>query len=528
MKTFRIYIITIFSIAIFYSCTKTQEIILNSNPSQNQYEVANVEAAKFANRNIFGVAFAKALVQNKQLATLIKNVANTKFDGTTDILYWDIMDKSLNGKTVNDYIKQFANNKDLFQKAIDESPLLTIYVPILPSGWNNNNWKSESETPSIVIAKNLLDTKRVMNYYNGEGKMKQISDQLIPGEPTLVIKENARVILKSYADQIKKIYNSESDLPVFYKNLNGKDLYIISARLLKNDNHVPNYDITTKKLNDLQMAKTSLEKPISPNVANPNPFNYDISVSYGYFRTSWPRDYIYYGLTPTNTNGFFNNRNIEDMLEFWFISTAIFPQISTETNDPHTIYRKYHNSDPSWTSGSYLMTFTILVNAKNGIGLTIKKVIAINPQDVWDVTYGFNGFWYSYKTLSVKGADPINLDLLSYDISNYSIDWKISVEDTRPSQTQTITNSYTSTFSENFTLDPTFGLLKKIGLKFGASATQSSTQTHTIATTYTSVELGDIIEGFADPILLSPNPFGPFYDYSTGSVGALIIPQNQF
>lgn len=514
---------------ILFSCSKVDERILIPNLNVTQNDADKIEASKFVNRNIFGVALAKAIGHSKQLNTLIKNMADDRFDGTYDILYSELMNQTIEGLKANDYIKQFADNQTLFQKAIDESPLLTIYIPELPSGWNIDTWKPETESPNVIIAKNLMDDKRVMNYYDNEGKLTQISDLLIPGEATLVIKENARVILKPYADLIKRTYSPLSDLPVFYKNVNGKDLYFLSARLLENrENTVPSFNMTKSFRNGSFFKNPTIKNNAKTEVANPNPFDPKFVTAYSYFGTSWPRDYIYFGLTPTNTSGFFNNQYTESIQELWFTSPSIYSQISSESTDPKIIQVKSSSSNPSWTSGSYLMTFTIFVNAKNGIGLSIKKVIAVNPNDIWNVTYKkvFFSFW-EFQSLTTK-TDPINLDILPFDISNYSLSWKISVEDTRPGETQTTTNSYTSTFSENFSLDFGTGLLKKIGLKLGSSATQATTQTHTIATTYTSVELGDIVISFQDPILLTGGPLGPFFDYSTGSVGALIIPQAQW
>ena len=256
---------------------------------------------------------------------------------------------------------------------------------------------------------------------------------------------------------------------------------------------------------------------------------------------NWQRDYIYYSLTPNNVNGPWNSRSSECLMSMQFINpNAVYPQISTETYDPKIVTTKRNLTDASWTSGSYHFTFTFTINAKNGIGQTIQKSVFLTPDQVWAIRYTQQKkplcTYYVYSDLTAEIV-PLNLFILPFDLANYSTAWKITVEDTRPTQQITYTNTHTSTFAENIEIS---GAIQKIGLKFGASATQTTTQTHTTVTTLGSVALGDAIITFGDPIVTATGINGgssliPYYyylcstnDYSTGAVTLSILPMYQY
>ena len=513
MKTNALKIVIAAIILCFFSCSKS--IMTNNTIKQNSIKS---ETTKFNNRNIFGASLAKALANSSSLRTLIKNAANKNFDGISEVLYADIREMSVNEGNVNEYIESFTNDKPSFEVAVND-PILTIWVPNLPSNWNVATWNTSSEIPQIGITKNELDSKQTINIYSGNGLVNVIPDSLIPANPTLVVKENSRIILPELASVILNTYSKGSDLPIPYETIYGKQLYYLTQQV---KNLANNSQAVSSVNTNGNLVKTTDEIYQSGNVITQKAYydNPDAAIAFLDFGTNSPRDYVYYRQTPTQSRGSYNassNTNVECINYLQVLNANLqFPNFSANyTTDPQLL--SLISSSPTtisnwWSaSGSYEFNFIVMVNSKSGGGSTISKFLFLTPEQLWTVNYIqesiFGGVFYARTTISGNDVNINSLPnqsplfVLPWDLSQYSIQWNYTTQLFRPYTTQiTNTSTYTQSFSENISFNLGTGFVK---VGFGASGTQTSTQTYSTITTVTSYPLGNVFVNFTDGIFTS-------------------------
>lgn len=333
----------------------------------------------------------------------------------------------------------------------------------------------------------------------------------IPGFPVLVVKENERVVVNNQTNNklsIKKqtgtSLNSTNDVSFSFVDeaFNGS---------IENRTRISDLKLKTNRL-----AMTGLVSRIapSPNLSNPNAID-QINVDAYNSGNEWHRDFIYYGITSATPKGKFKNNYSEFITSFKFLTPNALGIISDQDEDPkaNSFYydSKWSGNPPRtmWTEGSFEIKITVLINAKNGLGNELTKIISVRPDELFDLQYEEQKHpitpWkatgiFMLKNIICKEYHP-NIELVPWDLESYGVGWKFIFYEM--DNAQEVTNNYenSTTFAANFGFDAGFGETVKIGLKFGASLTTSEKRTFSVKTTLNSDFLGEATLTFDQPII---------------------------
>lgn len=440
-------------LAVIFSCKKSDFVEKNQTYSTTITDDYQIKFAKI---------LSKAVEEEPELRKLIKEESLKMFDNDYDVLYQLIKDKEINGTPISEILCKYSTSKDEFLKIEENLPLLTIFVPSLPN-FNAENWNANNEIPKVAVR---LSNNNNTPVYDAYGTEEIINVGYIPSFPVIVVKQNERVVVNN---TIKGVKNGNIGNFIFLD------------------------DSFNKNLNKVKSNTKTITASTDPACIRA----YNLGMG-------WHRDHIYYGLTPSNTTGAYRNNYSEYITSFKLNSIEKFTDISDQGNDPQKdLHHKYNPEIDKtvfydWTDGFFEFRFEILINAKNGTGSTITKYITINKDDLLKYEYKKHTFWfYKQVIVGLKEYNP-NLELIPWDLKQYGMAWKFNISEVDPSEEDTYTTEITSTFATNFNIDTS---IKKVGLKFGKS--QSNTHKSTLVRNrkLESDELGEAILTFDQPVI---------------------------
>jgi hypothetical protein len=428
----------------------------------------------------FSKILVKSLSESESFRQLIKNEALKQFDNDYDVLYESIKNQKLeNGQTVRTLLQGNCKDERKLLQIENELPLLTIFVPSLPEkSFSAEKWNTQSEIPEV--AAEVRETNDVFMYPPNSDEYILKSDR-IPSFPVVVVKECERIMVSSESLASKRTHGD-----LF--NVNDKKFKFLDNSFKKSVNNFGNRTF------------------FNPDQKLVDAFNIYANAD------GWQRDYIYYNITPSNPSGQFNYNYKETITQFSLVGDprVALTKISNNTdNDPRLVTASYTPPSNLWTDGSFEFKVSFLVNAKNGIGPVFEILFPCPPTDLFDATLGkFTQPYplkpvYYIKTLTLK-AKAMNLPVFNWDLNQYGATIKVNIVEVDPSELITRTETISSKFAANFGIEGT--LLKKVGLKFGASLEQTSSSTFTTTYTTQSDDLSSVLINFADKVLLS-KPF---------------------
>ncbi|MBD1386852.1 hypothetical protein IDJ75_16325 [Mucilaginibacter rigui] len=496
--------IFISSVLIFDSCKKDYK-------GEAKVNVSSTLSLEQESQKTFSKILSKAIQSSEPLRKFLKTESLKQFDNDYDILYQLVRNEKVSdNKTFHEIMASYANSEKQLDSLESKLPLLTIFVPTLPN-FNPQQWNITNEIP--LVANSLVGVNNV-ELFDGSGKEEVIKPGEIPGFPVVVVKQNERVVLNKGNDISKR--NTTNSIKSSSNNNLAFSFSDEAFNGLKNVN---------SKDGDIKMNRIATTGEIDPvNIAAYNSGD------------SWQRDYVYYGLTATNTKGEFKNNYSEFITSMKFLTPDALGMIADQDGDPKANQNYGHggtiNGQPipptMWTEGNFEFRITVLINSKNGLGNDITKVLSVKPTDLFDLQYDkvvdnkpFNLLVYHLKTITPKEYHP-NVELVPWDLQNYGTAWKFIVYEYDNSQEITQSYENTTTFAANFEI--TNAVTQKVGLKFGSSATTSEKRTFNVKTTLTSDFLGEATLSFDQPIITSVS--GTNYttrEITTGNVLSLGI-----
>lgn len=428
-----------------FSCKKDVKQ-KEETPEQNQGTPPNIPTGSF-NPVIFSKSLAKAM-ESSALQSFLKKEALLQFDNDYDILFQKIKDEVVEGKTVYERLLSVSADKEGLKKEIDQNPLLTIFVPELKN-FSAEKWNT-SEKPPVVAIRNVEDSKsnRPMYGYTYKEDHVTLSYKDEPTYPTVVLKINERLMLNN--EKANKMNNLRDSLQ-YLSNEVGAFRFL---------------DITFKK--EITNKKREARSGYSPSV--------DPRLSYAYTNNvPCHRDYIYYGIDPAVgiEKGTLNNNYAEFITMFYFNSKAAYE------------YAR------DWSEGYLEIFFDIFfVNQTGGVEALRKGFSCSSSSVRWDKDdpdyYG--AVFY-----------PTPIEIACWDMQNYGDTWKFKVFEYDPGTETTNTTTVSSNFGSNFELN--LNVFKKVGIKFGGSATTTRTNTVTIKTTNNSDDLAETLLDFGVPVM---------------------------
>jgi hypothetical protein len=414
---------------------------------------------------------------------------------------------------VREILLPFFQNEAKLIEIENALPFLTIFVPDLMEGsFSAENWDTLNQIPNVGIRSYESDDVKIITATGDEFLLEA---KYWPDFPVVVIKDNERLV--SNTDLVK--YNS-LDTNILTDSSNPVQLRVAST----------NYQII-------------ITNPLPPVPAGPrvDPIHAAAYNVYGnYTPGGWQRDYIYYGLTPTVTSGGINPSYREHITSFKLAGnpSAIYSKIASG-QDPNLHYAIGSNPSQAsgWTEGLFEFKILSSFGAKNSNNGTDEyKDLNVVATDIFDIVFapapGLLGSFYNVKLPFITGLKTIDLyngayydqrlEFAVWDLNNFSNQWKLSFEEADSSTVITSQITATNKGNANFALDSNAGtgILKKIGLKFGASLEQTYGNTYTTQKTDISDPLGNSVINFYDNVVnfnSATNTLVP-RTYSTGEV----------
>lgn len=482
------------------SCQK-EDFSQIKSPTTNATQPTPADVAE-TNRlqTVFAKALAKAIQADAPLRAYLKQEATKQFDNDFDILYQLIKDHVVDGSTVHDRLATHIESAEDLASIESKIPLLTIFIPTLPSGFSAKTWNATADIPSVAVSK---IGENVISFYDGNGVAGTIQPEQIPGFPILLVKLNERVTISGNNSGDKSSAASRAKL-TFHQN----SQFAFSFGGEAFDNIHPASQAANRQANFPGDADTS--KDI--DLVNRDAFfsNHD-GTGNGYPEI-WQRDYVYYGIgyqaffydsgakdDTYHTSGALNRR-YRETIRSMTLSVDGLNKIADQSGDPRFVANKTSLNAPSWTDGYFEFKVIVLYNAKDGTGDNFTRVFTARGQDLFDITYTRQGFYYSVSSIKPKEMS-LNVPIANWDLNNYGTAWKFMFYEEDQQETVTSTESVTTTYAANFEIN--VGDPKKIGAKFGASATTQNTKSVQVVKTLGSDFLGEAILRFSDPIVLN-------------------------
>ncbi|WP_104385644.1 hypothetical protein [Sphingobacterium sp. HMA12] len=489
----------LFSAILLSSTIACKKDNLSSESYQQQIE-QNLLDAKSVYKQEFSKAFAKALASNSELRAFIKNEALKKFDQDYDILYQMVKDEMIGDKKFKDIIAEQYEKKENLNELDRLYPTLTIFVPKLPmDSFSAEKWNTQTEIPQVAYT---LNTTANVPIVNEKGEEYILEAKYTPSFPVVVIKENEVVKVSSGAANSTKASVS-----------NGNKEKNSEKHLLKSSLYTFEFlDEAFNGLNDNNQKSTS---KLRASTINASAIDSKIKTAYDTYKNAdgWQRDYIYYNITPGQTKGKFSYDYQEHITSFSMNDANSLGVISDQDGDPVNNPRVYSpgwkGNPPTtpWTGNAFRFKVNVLINAKNGAGASTDRYFNVEAADLYDAKYKSErgGILLSQRILVLESITPkkvsLNIPLFNWDLNEYASTIKIMVEEVDNTEEENRSETRTVKFATNFGIEPTFGGLAKLGLKFGASLAKDQSSTVSYKVTKQSDQLGDVLINFADNVV---------------------------
>lgn len=513
--------------------------------SSCQKEISNSVQPRFDNfkltadsaRTEFSKILSKAIYNEPELRKFIKMKALEEFDLDYDVFYPFVKNEVVSeGKSFRQILQKYSDNEDQLATIEETLPLLNILVPDLTAfckfsaeKWNIN------DREVAVTALNRNNDPHVF-YGNGE-RMFSLENDEIPGFPVLVVKNSERIKQK---DGLK------------VKGMGGSHSYEFVD------------DAFDKRLKTKATPATSVEN--AENIIGAwNEFGVDPQY--------WQRDYIYYGMSHSNSKNAQLNPQIREHIEMIKFEPSILYTISDQTGDPFLKNEHEHKSDDKnplsyeqisralWTEGNFEFRIYVSKGKRDGSTTTSQTfVMNVHPTEIFrfkkikHVIKSGGWFHRDRHTYSLESTNDIEskwyfpyngggFALEKWDISQEAMNLNFQIFERDDSETIEKSYSYKNTYanSTNFKIDVGLGgiieKIVKLDLGFGFSSNKSTEKTEStkIVTTKTSDDLGNLTLYFSDPILRtnssqkkiddSPWFFPDAYTISNGAVTMQILPK---
>ncbi|MDF2519162.1 MAG: hypothetical protein K0R59_4458 [Sphingobacterium sp.] len=469
---------------------------LSSESNQQQTE-QNLLDAKSVYKQEFSKAFAKALASNSELRAFIKKEALKKFDLDYDILYQMVKEEMIGDKKFKDIIAEQYEKKENLNELDRLYPTLTIFVPQLPmNSFSAEKWNTQTEIPQVAYT---LNTTPNVPIVNEKGEEYILEAKYIPSFPVVVIKENEVVKVNSGAPKSIKASTS-----------NGSEEKVSNKHLLKGSLYT--FEFLDEAFNGLNEKNQKSSSKLRASTINASAIDSKVKTAYDTYKGTdgWQRDYIYYDITPGQPKGKFNYDYQEHITSFTMNDANSLAFIADQEGDPVNNWSYvgpgWSGNYPTspWTGNAFRFKVNVLINAKNGSGASTDRYFTVNAADLYDAKYKLatpfvNDYWV-LESISPKKV-PLNIPIFNWDLNEYASTIKIIVEEVDDTVEESRSETRTVKFATNFGIEPTFGGLAKLGLKFGASLAKDESSTVSWKVTKQSDQLGDVLINFADKVI---------------------------
>ena len=370
------------------SCSSEDNIVLSED---DVLPTETVKVDKNALMNQFAQTLSKVVRENQKVRELVKNEAIKQFDKNYDVLWIEACDKMAGDATFRELM--VAKSSEEFMASVEQNvPLLNILFPkISMFDVSAENYDSSDEELPVVVSNDDFNAL----YFDGE-LTDSLEKGLVPSFNVLVVNENNRVVV----DRLSR------SATVGYAFIDSE------------------FDNTASQM---MTRRLSVDASVVGSKA---------IAAYGYFykddgsneSKALQRDYIYYGMTPTSTQGYFN-QNVTEYLSFIEIDPkAYFLITDTKDKNKNTDDPEIKQSSASrkkrdftteelinefWTRGCYNLRIELVTSTSTK---PMVKYLALSPDDIWEFNLERH---YRHGTLFRKKKFTYYIDVNKFTPKRY-------------------------------------------------------------------------------------------------------------
>lgn len=491
----------------------SQDLVIETNDQVNKETILPSKLSKTQSMDRFAAILSKAVHENKDLRVFLKNEALKQFDKDYDVLFNRSKNEKVGTSTFREVLVSYSSEKEI--AAIEQNvPLLNILLPKIPfvdisaENYDANN----AETPVAVV-----QNDSVALLQNGT-LLEKIAFDRVPECHLFVVNENDRVVATRHATRGTTTLAFKD--PIF-------------------DNSQRN--TRTATLSGSQISQRAI-----------NAYSFFNQHDGSNRQIALQRDYIYYGLTPTNSQGqlnrsvyeYINHIEVDPKAYFKMADEKENPETAPNGHDPyvkkeHLRKEKGGYSWPDllrnfWTSGAYEIRLEIYSSGNKSPEI---RYIPVRPEEIWDfhIKHEYkHKTWFRHSVhyysiypdkFTVKpyylapGACPIG----NWDLSNESLTKKIIFSEEDNSGKEIIAEvgfEDVRATTKKVSGDVKFGLgIFNIGIGTDITSTNTTKKISklTVSRKEKSDDLGNVEIKFYDPIIERRTSQG--YDVKTYSTG---------
>lgn len=543
MKTY-VYVIATFLLLVVCGCSKV------GTPSSLE-DVSNYPES--VAMEDFAAILSKAVSGSQDVREFLRDNALEQMDKDYDVFYPFVRDEKINGNcSFREYLVSCSDEKTL-QRIEQRLPLLTIYVPDLTwleeDAFSVNSW-DVSSNEVLVCSMDEEGTRHF--YFEGKEEISLKRGEGILFGPFLIVKNNERIVVSGATKAGDASYSFIS--PVF----DGRSAEVKGG--WRYQGNETNWTITTPAPDASDYISAADLNRICPDAIR----------SYNEFKSmpnSAQRDYPFYGMTATNSNGVLNHNVKDRIFRFKVAHTALMnindtPDQTTTHVDPlhfvdGQIYAEIDdNGHQSFVSPStYESAMELLVNGgryefeittyygKSTNARYERLYIDAGPRDLFEFTkikkteYGATWVkWYRVWVYRVNIADVAEkwyypndaLYLPPWNLYDGSTSVHLEIKEIDSEETKTYTHAVTNTVTTGHNEKITTEEKHEYGYSTQFQVTDATT--YQIVEKLGSDELGELAIGYVDPYIRTATPTNNpsrylLKSYSTGKVTISFLPE---
>lgn len=335
----------------------------------------------------FAKILSKVVYENQDVRSFLKDEAIKQFDNNYDILYLLVKDSQIGESTFRDLLVS-SSSEELISEIEEKVPLLNIVIPPMPFSEISAETMDVTDKDIPVV---VNTEKGNMLYYQGELD-EVLENGSVPAFNVFVVNENVRVVI-----------NSQScGSPRKAKKKGGYNMISFKSEVFNG----------MKKTRSVQIPASIMSRFLKAGNAYQAGFNQNDGSNR---QKALQRDYIYYGITPTNTQGSLN-MSVSEYIDIISIDPKAYYKLSdvssdgdqTNIEDPYMQYNgetykrggaltEQEVIDKIWTKGAYSFKFELITSN----GSPIVGYASVYPKDIWNFnieeTYVSGSFWQHSK-----------------------------------------------------------------------------------------------------------------------------------
>lgn len=491
----------------------------------------------------FAIILSEVVSENKDIRDFIYAEALQQFDNDYDVFYPYVKDKIIGDKTFREVLLTKTDDATL-SKIEHAIPTLTILVPdfswVDSRCFSIKNWDTSNDTIFVGID----ESDKVAHKLYSKGLLiGEIPSGTFPESPVLIVKANERVIANVKTKSGETTYSFVH--PCFDRNLTKVstwegDFY----------NPEPAVNLVSEDKDYISSSELMVLSPSTISAYN----EFGLCTGAGVHR-----DYIFYGMTNSNTNNGQIDRFKKDMLyRFHLKRNALFSVADDSMTDPSGINSTYYTGrddrpefevcDRIWGGGKYeikIRFFHLVLN--QSVAELAPMVFSISPGDLMYVKkihdvfqWNFWGNNWSAYTINPEDVEPKWFYPGEHDsfmclehpwtLSDLSDNLWVKIQEIDKEATYQIeeTMTYKHSASTSFEVNAS-GDISVVKLQLGVSGTygNETTSVQKVMVTYTeqSDDLGDVYVNYVDNVVTSKetDKFS-LKRYDTGMFGFTLLP----